>query len=110
MKNTIVKINPYKNGDQKAVNISISGGLNLPSADMIRSSLLKATEVYKQITLKVKDGDDLDLSFIQTLLALKIYSLKNNIMVKYDLDLTDRTLRLIDRTGLLKAINGLNSI
>lgn len=80
----------------KQGNLSFEGDLTIKNALAIKKGLIKEIYQFDKLAVVVKHVDNMDITFIQLLVALK----KSFEIVKMDVDVPERVAGLMKSTGL----------
>ncbi|MFC2138453.1 STAS domain-containing protein [Bacteroidota bacterium] len=81
--------------------ISIEGDLTLKNIKEIKEKLLNSTKTYKSLNIQVKKVDNLDITFIQLLIAVK----KSFKAVSINTEIPEHAEGIINNSGLQEYLN-----
>jgi len=89
--------------------LNVSGELSIENSALMRDKFLGKTVTSGKLTIVVNNVRNIDLSFIQLLIALIQNRNKANKLTFLEFDLDTPTLELLEKTGTLKTIYSLQS-
>ena len=93
------------NKKDKAVSIELTGLLNVSNISNIKTEISTAINKSKQVELNINNVEDVDLSLIQFLIALKQHSKSSKFKITINLNLNNESPELFNRAGFSNILN-----
>ena len=97
-----IHITPSKKKEDKRVKIILENDLTIYSIEDFREKLIETYKKYDKIDLKLKNVNNIDLTFIQLLQAFRADAKKLNKSVSFDFNFPEDLELLLDNADLNK--------
>jgi hypothetical protein len=100
-----IKTLPSKNKKEKKAEIVLENELTIFTLEPLQHDLLKALDEYDEIKIKLKNIENIDLSFIQYLFSLQTFAAAKSKNLSFTAEFSDEIKSLLVNTGLLRLFN-----
>ncbi|MBI9052529.1 MAG: hypothetical protein JEY96_01845 [Bacteroidales bacterium] len=102
-----IHIAPSKNKEEKKVKITFENDLTIYSIEDFKAKFIEAYNKYDVINIKLKNVNNVDLTFIQLLYSLKEDSKKTNKSISFDFEFPEDLELLLNNSDLSKVFRKL---
>lgn len=100
-----IKTVPSKNKKEKKAEIVLENELTIITLETLQHDLVKALNEFDDITIKLKNIENIDLSFIQYLFSLQTSAAVKSKNISFIAEYSDEIKSLLVNTGLLRLFN-----
>lgn len=92
-------------GPERAIVLNLSGCLTIRNCASLHKDLLEFTKVQQAVHLVINEVEELDITFIQLLLALGHYFEVQHNPFELQLDLRPELIKQLHQAGITKTLN-----
>lgn len=102
--NELIYLNPSKVKGESRIEITLKNELTIFSIENVKDKIIDAFNKYKKIDFKLKDINNMDLSFIQFFYSIKTTAESMKKEITFNINLSEDAESLIKNSDLAKVV------